>query len=242
MTPEDNLRLYENDVNAEANIRKAISESFQNLKPEIELVQNYENQQFPAFYDAFHGYGAGTTAADLSPTTLLQNAWTNVGQKSTSANTARGVLDTRKAGMEDLIKTGINQWGLGYTGAQNQDARWWRQQQADEDRRRYEEQVELERQKLARMGSGSAATPAAPWPTGNDWMTEAYNAWLVDQAKIKQDYQTSQTRAANTIYNRPAEAATKISGYAKNVNPVIPTRTVVPTGSYQLDNIIKRMP
>lgn len=182
MTPEDNLRLYESDVNAEENIRKAISEAYQNLRPEIELVQDYENQQFPSFYDAFHGYGAGTTATDLTPSTLLQNAWTNVGQKSASANTARGVLDVRKAGMEDLIKTGINQWGLGYTGAQNQYNRWWNAEQAAEAKRQFEEQMALERQKLARMGSGADGTPGIVIPTPNQGgtpdLTTAYQNYL----------------------------------------------------------------
>jgi hypothetical protein len=155
MTPEENLRIYEQDVNAEANIRDAITKAYQDLKPESELVHTYENAQFPSFYDTLSGYGTG--AADMSPTARLANAWGEVGRRSTSANVARDAFDVRKAGMEDLIKTGVGQWATGYQGAQNAYDRWWAQKQ-------HEDQMALAREQMRR--SSLNPSPVAPTQGG----------------------------------------------------------------------------
>jgi hypothetical protein len=39
--------------------------------------------------------------------------------------------------MEDLIKAGLNQWGAGYTGAQNAYDRWWEKKKFDESVRQF---------------------------------------------------------------------------------------------------------
>jgi len=217
-TPEEQLRIYEGDTNAERNIRDAITDAYNNLKPESEAVRTYESQQFPAFYDAFHGYGAGGGASDMSPTALLGNAWRNVGQKSATAQVARDVFNTRQAGMEDLISQAYRQWQHGYAGAQSGHDRWWREQQAEEDRRRWEEQMALERERMARMGSGTGAFNWSPPPQGavdEQWKVDAYNAWLADQQK--------KIQIQNAAYNAPADRAhaaqQQISGYATPAPP-----------------------
>lgn len=135
---EQSLRAYENDKNVEQNIRNAITGAYKNLKPELTTINTYENQQFPEFYNQLQtGYGAGVGAQDLDPTARLQNAWGEVGRLSTNANVARGVLDVRRAGMEDLIAAALKRWELGYSMKQSAWDRAYKQAQ------------------LARMGSGS---------------------------------------------------------------------------------------
>lgn len=102
---EQQLRAFENDVNAEKNIRDAITKAYGGLKPELETINTYENEQFPAFYDVFQGGDMG--AAGLDPATRLANAWREAGRASTSANVARGAFDVRRAGMEDLIASAL---------------------------------------------------------------------------------------------------------------------------------------
>lgn len=130
MTPEQELKLYESDTNAEQRIRDAITEAYGNLKEESNLVHTYENEQFPSFYSALNGYGA--QSAGLDPLTLLQNAWGEQGRMATAAQVARDAFGVREAGMKDLIKTGQNQWALGYQGAQNAYNRWWEQKQHED--------------------------------------------------------------------------------------------------------------
>lgn len=212
MTPEEQLRIYENDINAERNIRDAITEAYNDLRPESEAVRTYESQQFPAFYDVFHGYGAGGGASDLSPTALLGNAWANVGQKSATAQVARDVFNTRQAGMEDLIGQALRQWQQGYAGAQSGYERWWREKQAEEDKRRWEAQMALERERMNRVGAGTPGIviPQPPSTTPDEqWMVDAYNAWLMDQ-KRKQNEQWN--AAANEAWAKQY-ANSKISGY-----------------------------
>jgi len=166
MSPEEQLAIYEKDTNAEANIRKAITEAYQDLKPESELVHTYENSQFPSFYSTLNGYGTG--AADLSPTAQLQNAWGEVGRRSTSANVARDVFDVRRAGMEDLIKSGMNQWQQGYTGAQNSWQRWWAQKQ-------HEDQMRIQRAQIAAMNVNRPTPTPTPTPVDPQSIIDAYN-------------------------------------------------------------------
>ena len=153
MTPEDNIRLYEQDTNAEQKIRDAITGAYQNLKPESELVNTYENEQFPSFYSGMSGYGADTGLTNLDPLTLLQNAWGEQSRMATAAQVARDAFDIRNAGMEDLIKTGVGQWATGYQGAQNAYDRWWAQKQ-------HEDQMALARAQMRR--SSLNPSPVAP--------------------------------------------------------------------------------
>ena len=148
MTPEENIRLYEQDTNAEQKIRDAITGAYQNLKPESELVNTYENEQFPSFYSGMSGYGADTGLTNLDPLTLLQNAWGEQSRMATAAQVARDAFDIRKAGMEDLIKTGVGQWATGYQGAQNAYDRWWAQKQ-------HKDQMALAREQMRRAYSGN---------------------------------------------------------------------------------------
>lgn len=153
MTPEENIKLYEQDSNAEQKIRDAITSAYQNLKPESELVNTYENEQFPSFYSGMSGYGSGTGLTNLDPLTLLQNAWGEQSRMATAAQTARDAFDIRNAGMEDLIKTGVGQWATGYQGAQNAYDRWWAQKQ-------HEDQMALARAQMRR--SSLNPSPVAP--------------------------------------------------------------------------------
>ncbi len=111
--------------------------------------------RFPAFYDAFHGYGAGGGASDMSPTALLGNAGGMLDKNQLRHKLLEMHLTLEKVGMEDLISQALRQWQQGYMGAQSGYDRWWAQQQAEEDRRRWEEQMALERERIARAGAGT---------------------------------------------------------------------------------------
>jgi len=166
MTPEEQVKLYEQDTNAEQKIRDAITGAYKDLQPESELVRTYENEQFPSFYSALSGYGVDSGLTDLSPLTLLQNAWNNQARMATAAQVARDAFDVRRAGMEDLIKTGVSQWAIGYQGAQNAYDRWWAQKQ-------HEDQMRLAREQMAaaKRASRAARTTTsfnAPQPNNNN--------------------------------------------------------------------------
>ena len=219
MTPEEQVKLYEQDTNAEQKIRDAITGAYKDLQPESELVRTYENEQFPSFYSALSGYGVDSGLTDLSPLTLLQNAWNNQARMATAAQVARDAFDVRRAGMEDLIKTGVSQWATGYQGAQNAYDRWWAQKQ-------HEDQMALAREQMRRAsaGGGAGITVTPPPPSG---MTaeeqEKWLAWYL-AAKDQAEKQEKWNEKANEAWNK---AQTK----GKNYTPV-PTKknyTPVPT-------------
>ena len=263
MTPEEQLRVYESDVTPEANIRKSITDAYHDLRPELEALRTYEGQQFPAFYDAFHGYGAGTSASDLAPSTLLQNAWGNVGRKSATAQVARDVVDVRRNAMEDLIRQGLDQWKHGYMGAQNQHDRWWREQQAEEDRRRWEEQMALQREAMRRAGSrgtpGINVTP--PGGMGGTGSYQEYLAGIYNQGgsvdpmtgqrivgmSLPGGQQLYWTVPNNTSGTTSASKAPTSTGPTTSVGQNLvsgysaPAPTQVSTGSTALDSIVNRI-
>ena len=218
MTPEEQVKLYEQDTNAEQKIRDAITGAYKDLQPEFELVRTYENEQFPSFYSALSGYGVDSGLTDLSPLTLLQNAWNNQARMATAAQVARDAFDVRRAGMEDLIKTGVSQWATGYQGAQNAYDRWWAQKQ-------HEDQMALAREQMRRASAGGGAgITVTPPPTG---MTaeeqEKWLAWYL-AAKDQAEKQEKWNAKAN-------EAWEKAQTTGKNYTPV-PTKknyTPVPT-------------
>jgi len=213
MTPEEQVKLYEQDTNAEQKIRDAITKAYQDLQPESELVRTYENEQFPSFYSALSGYGVDSGLTDLSPLTLLQNAWNNQARMATAAQVARDAFDVRRAGMEDLIKTGVSQWATGYQGAQNAYDRWWAQKQ-------HEDQMALAREQMRRATSGGGGVAVPPPPSG---MTEEELAWYL-AAKDQAEKQEKWNEKANEAWN-------KVQTTGKNYTPV-PTKknyTPVPT-------------
>jgi hypothetical protein len=226
MSPEEQLALYEQDVNAEKNIRDAVTDAYKGLKPELELIRTFENRQFPAFYEAMHGYGAGTSATDLSPTTILQNALQNVGRQSTAAQVARDVFTTRQASMEDLIKTGVNQWKTGYGMADNAYNRWWQQKQ-------HEDQMALAREQMRRSGGTGGRTvnwPDMPTNTGpteeqiiaalklrnQDWNAGADAAW--NKSRGTKQYTTASNPSG---YFTPAPTAKPASTVSPALNSYI---------------------
>lgn len=162
---EQTLRAYEGDLNAEKTIRDSITKAYGDLKPELQQIQDYENQQFPTFYDRLNsGYGMGTDAASMSPTARLGAAWGDVGRLSSTANVARGVFDTRRAGMEDLIKASLNQWQTGYGMAQNAWDRAYKLRS------------------LAGSGTPSIKWPEMPKPVDQNAILEkAYADWMKDK-------------------------------------------------------------
>lgn len=153
---EQQLKAFENDTNAEQNIRNAITKAYGGLKPELETINTFENQQFPSFYDSFQGNGMDMGAAGLDPATRLANAWREAGRATTSANVARGAFDVRRAGMEDLISTAMNDYNARY--GRLSDA-WNRA---------------LQRAQLARMGGGGSTTenPKYIWDKNNNGVVD----------------------------------------------------------------------
>jgi len=161
MTPEETLRSYEQGASGvEQYIRDAITGAYQNLKPELQDVRHYETQQLPEFYRSFGGYSMETGAADLSPQQRMAVASENVAGQAELARVARDVFDVRKAGMEDLVSSGIGAWDRGYAGAQSAYDRWWGVQQAEEAKRQFEAQMALEQEKLAAARAAAARANA----------------------------------------------------------------------------------
>ena len=191
MTPEEQVKLYEQDTNAEQKIRDAITGAYKDLQPESELVRTYENEQFPSFYSALSGYGVDSGLTGLSPLTLLQNAWKNQARMATAAQVARDAFDVRRAGMEDLIKTGVSQWATGYQGAQNAYDRWWAQKQ-------HEDQMALAREQMRRALSGGGGVAVPPPPSG---MTAEELAWYL-AAKDQAEKQEKWNEKANEAWNK----------------------------------------
>lgn len=142
-----NLRAYEQDTNPLGTIRDTLTTAYDNLRPELEAVHKYEQEQLPSFYDAFTGYGMGTGSADMDPLTRLRTATGDVARKGAIAMTARDVLGVRQARMEDLIKQAMNQWSTGYGMAQDSWQRAWAQKQ-------HEDQMALAREQMARSSGG----------------------------------------------------------------------------------------
>lgn len=210
MTPEDNIRLYEQDTNAEQKIRDAITGAYQNLKPESELVNTYENEQFPSFYSGMSGYGSGTGLTNLDPLTLLQNAWGEQSRMATAAQTARDAFDIRKAGMEDLIKTGVGQWATGYQGAQNAYDRWWAQKQ-------HEDQMALAREQMRRSGgTGGGASGGVNTNTTIDprIIEEAWRLKVEAGNKAQEQWNAGANAARNRTTSTPVKTSTNpLSGY-----------------------------
>lgn len=130
LSAEEQLKLYESDVNAEQKIREAVTKSFGGLTEESNLIHTYENQQFPSFYNSMNGYGS--QSAGLDPLTLLQNAWGEQARMATAAQVARDAFDVRKASLDDSVKNYQNQWSMGYQGAQSAYDRWWAQKQHED--------------------------------------------------------------------------------------------------------------
>lgn len=160
------LRAYEADApGVEKFIRDSILGAVDSYRPELESVRNYEQSQLPAFFNSFSGYGMGTGASDLSPTTRLASAMGDVSRQATMGMTARDVLDARKARVEDLIAQTYGQWQAGYSAQQNAWQRAWQEKQAEEERRRWEAEMALQRQKASGSGGiygygGGAGTGA----------------------------------------------------------------------------------
>lgn len=152
MDYEQQLRAYESDIAPEATIRKTITDAYGSLKPELQSIHQYETQQLPAFYDSFSGYGMGTGAGEMSPLARLQMATRAAAGQSALARTSSDIFDVRKARMEDLIGQAFRQWQHGHQGAQSGYNRWWQQQQAEEDKRRWEAEYALAQQRAGREG------------------------------------------------------------------------------------------
>lgn len=155
MTPEETLRAYEQGPSdVEGMIRDQITNAYGNLEPQIRDVRHYETSQLPTFYNQFvGGYGMGTGAADLSPAQRMAMAGEAVGRQATLGRTARDILDVRRASLEDLVGKAQANYDRGYQGAQNAYNRWWQEQQAAEDKRRFEQQMALQRASLGGRGS-----------------------------------------------------------------------------------------
>lgn len=149
ISPEQTLKAYEGEAsNVEGFIQDAITGAYGDLKPELQDVRHYETQQLPEFYKTFTGgYGMGTGAADMAPAARMSLASQNVADQATLGRTARDILGVRRKSMEDIISQALRSWELGYGGAQSSYKRWWEQKQ-------WEEQQALEREKIAKMGSG----------------------------------------------------------------------------------------
>jgi len=151
------LNAYRNTPDPQGFIRDTITKNVYNdLRPEVETLAHYEQSTLPSFYNAFSGYGMGTGAADMSPTAKMQSAMADVARQSAMAQTARGVLDTRRMRMEDLIGRFQDQWRQGYGMARDQYDMSWQQQLEQRRQMEADRAYELQRQAAARQGAGYA--------------------------------------------------------------------------------------
>lgn len=237
------LRAYEADApGVEKFIRDSILGAVDSYRPELESVRNYEQSQLPAFFNSFSGYGMGTGASDLSPTTRLASAMKDVSRQATMGMTARDVLDARKARVEDLIAQTYGQWQAGYSAQQNAWQRAWQEKQAEEERRRWEAEMALQRQKASGSGGiygygGGAGTGAgnelvidtgAEGPTGptgggsaepakTSWTQKVMNTLSKDSPLTGYDYSTTTPTLGNvaaSMYLNPLATITKTLGGA----------------------------
>jgi hypothetical protein len=157
MDAEQTLKAYENDPNAKQTIQKAISSAYQDLRPELELTHGYETAGMPTFYDSFNrGYGMGTGADQMDPMSRLNSAAQNVALKSATARTARGILDTRRVGMNDLIADSYDQWRTGYGMASDTYNREMQRKQYEESIRQFNENLALQKYAASRSGGGGS--------------------------------------------------------------------------------------
>ena len=155
MNAEQTLKAYEKDANAKQTIQKAITEAYQNLQPELELTHGYETAGMPTFYESFNsGYGVGTGADQMDPLARLNSAAQNVALKSAAARAARGILDTRRTGMNDLIADAYDQWRTGYGMATDAYNRQKQEEAAAEQIRQFNENLALQRYAASRSGGG----------------------------------------------------------------------------------------
>ena len=228
------LRAYEADApGVEKFIRDSILGAVDSYRPELESVRNYEQSQLPAFFNSFSGYGMGTGASDLSPTTRLASAMGDVSRQATMGMTARDVLDARKARVEDLIAQTYGQWQAGYSAQQNAWQRAWQEKQAEEERRRWEAEMALQRQKASGSGGiygygGGAGTGAgnelvidtgggSAEPAKTSWTQKVMNTLSKDSPLTGYDYSTTTPTLGNVAaasYLRPLATITKTLGGA----------------------------
>lgn len=228
------LRAYEADApGVEKFIRDSILGAVDSYRPELESVRNYEQSQLPAFFNSFSGYGMGTGASDLSPTTRLASAMGDVSRQATMGMTARDVLDARKARVEDLIAQTYGQWQAGYSAQQNAWQRAWQEKQAEEERRRWEAEMALQRQKASGSGGiygygGGAGTGAgnelvidtgggSAEPAKTSWTQKVKNILRKDSPLTGYDYSTTTPTLGNVVasmYLSPLATITKTLGGA----------------------------
>lgn len=228
------LRAYEADApGVEKFIRDSILGAVDSYRPELESVRNYEQSQLPAFFNSFSGYGMGTGASDLSPTTRLASAMGDVSRQATMGMTARDVLDARKARVEDLIAQTYGQWQAGYSAQQNAWQRAWQEKQAEEERRRWEAEMALQRQKASGSGGiygygGGAGTRAgnelvidtgggSAEPAKTSWTQKVMNTLSKDSPLTGYDYSTTTPTLGNVAASRylnPLATITKTLGGA----------------------------
>lgn len=228
------LRAYEADApGVEKFIRDSILGAVDSYRPELESVRNYEQSQLPAFFNSFSGYGMGTGASDLSPTTRLASAMGDVSRQATMGMTARDVLDARKARVEDLIAQTYGQWQAGYSAQQNAGQRAWQEKQAEEERRRWEAEMALQRQKASGSGGiygygGGAGTGAgnelvidtgggSEEPAKTSWTQKVMNTLSKDSPLTGYDYSTTTPTLGNVAASRylnPLATITKTLGGA----------------------------
>lgn len=228
------LRAYEQDApGVEKFIRNSILDAVDSYKPELESVRHYEQSQLPAFFDSFSGYGMGTGASDLSPTTRLANAMGEVSRQATMGMTARDILDARKARVEDLIGQTYGQWQAGYNAQQSAWQRAWQEKQAEEDKRRWEEEMALARLKAGGGGMGYGFGGGAGTGAGNElvidtgggsaepaktsWTQKVMNTLSKDSPLTGYDYSTTTPTLGNVAASRylnPLATITKTLGGA----------------------------
>ncbi len=216
------LQAYEQGGGgAEKTIRDSITDSYQGLRPEAESIRRYEQEQLPAFYDAFSGFGMGTTARDLDPLTRLQHASRDAAGKATQAMTSRDMFDTRKARMEDLISSALRSYQTGYGMTQAGEQRQWRDSQAEEDKRRWEAEMELRRQAANRQGTPPTVMPDTP--TVQSQLDQLYKAGIKTYqgqtiTPVRTNIHTGQTEyllnaPSTPTRTTPTSTSTPQSGY-----------------------------
>lgn len=230
------LRAYETDApGVEKFIRNSILDAVDSYKPELESVRHYEQSQLPAFFDSFSGYGMGTGASDLSPTTRLANAMGEVSRQATMGMTARDVLDARRARVEDLIGQTYGQWQTGYNAQQSAWQRAWQEKQAEEEKRRWEAEMALAKLKASGGGmgygfgnvgdvggeliidtGGDTVSPIAPSNTG--WSNKAQGFLGKEGSLSGYDFSTTAPSSSNILgLLNPLTYIKTISGAAGNL-------------------------
>lgn len=133
--------------NIEQTLKKQVQEQFDYGKPWLENIATFQRGVLPSFYKYFaNPQTGGTGAADLSPAAKMAAAAQEVSRMGALSDVAQGVYSKQVSREDEMIRNLLNAWNM--ARGTSVDA--------------YNRQ--LQRDQLARSGSGSSSVPSITLP------------------------------------------------------------------------------